>query len=109
MSQRPAVRRATVRSCVSYLRRCPVAGTMGRGQVRPSGGRTITDFSPSPARAIVRRPLTPFVDQLPVPARYRVREPARLDVRMEAAGHRFHSELPPSPVWSYDGGVPGPM
>jgi o-aminophenol oxidase len=69
----------------------------------------MTDLSPSPARATVRRPLTPFVDELPVPARYRVSEPARLDVRMEAAAHRFHSELPPSPVWSYDGGVPGPM
>jgi FtsP/CotA-like multicopper oxidase with cupredoxin domain len=59
--------------------------------------------------AAVDRPLTPFVDPLPIPARYRVSEGERLVVGLQTGEHRFHSDLPPSPVWTYDGHVPGPM
>jgi spore coat protein A len=57
----------------------------------------------------VDRSPTPFVDPLPFPTRYRMTEPARLSVRIQNAEHRFHSELPPAPVWTYDGLLPGPM
>jgi FtsP/CotA-like multicopper oxidase with cupredoxin domain len=54
-------------------------------------------------------PLRPFVDSLPVPRRVLAREQdGRLSVRMRAASHRFHRDLPASRVWTYDGGVPGP-
>jgi FtsP/CotA-like multicopper oxidase with cupredoxin domain len=59
--------------------------------------------------AAVDRPLTPFVDPLLIPARYRVSEGERLVVGLQTGEHRFHSDLPPSPVWTYDGHVPGPM
>jgi o-aminophenol oxidase len=53
-------------------------------------------------------PLTPFVDKLAVPPRHVIAEPSRLVVRLEAARHRFHRDLPPSRVWTYDGLLPGP-
>lgn len=53
-------------------------------------------------------PLTPFVDPLPFPRRRVVGEPARLVVRLEPAQHRFHRDVPPSRVWTYDGSLPGP-
>ena len=56
----------------------------------------------------LKHPLTPFVDELAVPTRLVVSEPARLVVRLEAAEHRFHRDLPPSRVWTYGGSVPGP-
>jgi FtsP/CotA-like multicopper oxidase with cupredoxin domain len=56
----------------------------------------------------VTDPLTPFVDPLPFPRRRVVGEPGRLVVRLEPAQHRFHRDLPPSRVWTYDGTLPGP-
>jgi FtsP/CotA-like multicopper oxidase with cupredoxin domain len=53
-------------------------------------------------------PLPPFVDALPVPRRRVVGESGRLTVGLEAALHRYHRDLPPSPVWAFDGIVPGP-
>jgi FtsP/CotA-like multicopper oxidase with cupredoxin domain len=53
-------------------------------------------------------PLTPFVDKLAVPPRRVVGERTRMTVRLEPAVHRFHRDLPPSRVWTYDGSVPGP-
>ena len=53
-------------------------------------------------------PLTPFVDLLPIPPRRVITEPTRFNVRVETAQHRFHRELPPSHVWTYDGHLPGP-
>ena len=53
-------------------------------------------------------PLTPFVDPLPIPPRRVVTDPTRLTVRVETAEHRFHRELPPSRVWTYDAHLPGP-
>jgi FtsP/CotA-like multicopper oxidase with cupredoxin domain len=53
-------------------------------------------------------PLTPFVDLLRVPPRRVIAEPTRLTVRLETATHRFHRDLPPSRVWTYDGVLPGP-
>jgi len=29
-------------------------------------------------------------------------------MRLETTVHRFHRDLPPSPVWTYDGHLPGP-
>jgi o-aminophenol oxidase len=52
--------------------------------------------------------LTPFVDELPIPARRVVTEPTRLTVPLQTALHRFHRELPASRVWTFDGHVPGP-
>jgi FtsP/CotA-like multicopper oxidase with cupredoxin domain len=53
-------------------------------------------------------PLTPFVDRLPIPPRHVITEPTCFTVRVETAQHRFHRELPPSRVWTYDGHLPGP-
>ena len=54
------------------------------------------------------RSLTPFVDPLPMPPRRVITEPTRLHVHVRAATHQFHSEMPPSRVWTYDGHLPGP-
>jgi len=53
-------------------------------------------------------PLTPFVDELPIPDRRVVTEPTSLTVPLRTALHRFHRDLPASRVWTYDGHVPGP-
>lgn len=53
-------------------------------------------------------PLAPFVDALPVPSRRVVTEPQRLTIQLQASMHRYHRDLPPSPVWTFDGTVPGP-
>jgi FtsP/CotA-like multicopper oxidase with cupredoxin domain len=54
-------------------------------------------------------PLASFVDTLPVPQRLVATEhDGRLTVRMRAAVHRFHRDLPDSSIWGYDGTVPGP-
>jgi spore coat protein A len=50
----------------------------------------------------------PFVDPLPIPPRRVIAEPIRFNVRLQAAMHEFHSGLPPSRVWTYDGHLPGP-
>ncbi len=56
--------------------------------------------------------LTPFVDPLPTP---RVLQPVKrecgityYEVAMKPTTHQFHSELPPTPAWGYEGEIPGP-
>jgi FtsP/CotA-like multicopper oxidase with cupredoxin domain len=57
----------------------------------------------------VNPPLVPFVDRLPVPRRLvAAGSEHQLVVRMRAAQHRFHRDLPESTIWGYDGTVPGP-
>src|SRR5947208_1360068 len=64
------------------------------------GSDTMRDLSP---------PLTPYVDPLPVPRRLRAADhDGRLTVSMRAGTHRFHRDLPESPIWGFDGGLPGP-
>jgi o-aminophenol oxidase len=59
--------------------------------------------------ASLTAPLVAFADALPVPRRLLAGEHGgRLTVRMRAATHRFHRDLPESAVWGYDGLVPGP-
>jgi spore coat protein A len=53
-------------------------------------------------------PLSPFVDALTFPPRRVIAEPARLALRLATTTHRFHRDLPPSRVWTYDGHLPGP-
>ena len=53
-------------------------------------------------------PLAPFVDALPLPPRVLAREHDHLTVRIRVASHRFHRDLPPSRVWTFEGTVPGP-
>jgi spore coat protein A len=54
-------------------------------------------------------PLVAFVDPLPVPRRVIPGEHGdRLTVRLRRGAHRFHRDLPESPIWGYDGTVPGP-
>lgn len=53
-------------------------------------------------------PRIPFVDALPVPSRRLVTVPQRLTIQLQTAVHRFHRDLPPAPVWTFDGTVPGP-
>jgi FtsP/CotA-like multicopper oxidase with cupredoxin domain len=57
-------------------------------------------------------PLTPFKDPLPVPQILRPQEmldgPASLAIYVRAISQRLHSEMPPTPVWGYEGSFPGP-
>lgn len=54
-------------------------------------------------------PLTPFVDALPLPRRLIAAEHHdQFTVRIQTAAHRFHSDLPESRIWGYEGTVPGP-
>jgi o-aminophenol oxidase len=58
---------------------------------------------------VVTMPLAPFVDRLPLPARLPATErDGRLTVRIRAATHQFHRDLPSSSIWGYEGTVPGP-
>jgi FtsP/CotA-like multicopper oxidase with cupredoxin domain len=63
--------------------------------------RAVTDLPPP-------YPLRPFVDALPIPPRHVISEPTRLMIPLETTAHRFHRDLPPSRVWTYDGHLPGP-
>ena len=58
--------------------------------------------------ALPTYPLRPFVDPLPIPPRRIIEEPTRLTIGLEATTHRFHRDLEPSRVWTYDGHLPGP-
>src|SRR5947208_12044729 len=70
--------------------------------IRTSAGDAPSDIRLGP-------PLLPFVDRLPVPRRLVAAEnEGRLVVRMRAAQHRFHRDMPESTIWGYDGTVPGP-
>jgi len=60
-------------------------------------------------RPRLQPPLTPFVDPLPLPRRILAGHcGGELTVRIRAAAHRFHRDLPESRVWAYEGLVPGP-
>src|SRR4051794_30621763 len=63
-----------------------------------------------PARASpLAGPLAPFVDSLPLPSRLIAAEhDGRITVRIRAASHRFHRDLPASSIWGFEGTVPGP-
>jgi FtsP/CotA-like multicopper oxidase with cupredoxin domain len=53
--------------------------------------------------------VAPFVDGLPLPSRLIAAErDGRLVVRIRAAVHRFHRDLPASRVWGFEGLIPGP-
>jgi len=58
---------------------------------------------------VATTPLAPFVDPLPLPSRLPAAErDGRLTVRMRAATHQFHRDLPSSIIWGFEGTVPGP-
>ena len=60
-------------------------------------------------RPQLQPPLVPFVDPLPLPRRILAGQGGgELTVRIRAAEHRFHRDLPESRVWGFDGAVPGP-
>src|SRR6185295_15556779 len=57
--------------------------------------------------------LTPFVDALPIPTTAvpttgAPNAAAHYDMHIVQTTHQFHSSLPPSTVWGYEGQVPGP-
>src|SRR5258706_14807491 len=69
--------------------------------------RTSAGDAPSDIRLGPR--LLPFVDRLPVPRRLVAAEnEGRLVVRIGAAQHRFHRDMPESTICGYDGTVPCP-
>jgi FtsP/CotA-like multicopper oxidase with cupredoxin domain len=54
-------------------------------------------------------PLAPYVDALPLPSRLIAsKHDGRLTVRIRAAAHRFHRDLPDSSIWGFEGIIPGP-
>jgi spore coat protein A len=56
--------------------------------------------------------LRPFVDALPIPRVLKAKEHERCftyyEVTMREAFHQFHSDLPETKVWGYEGEIPGP-
>lgn len=56
--------------------------------------------------------LQPFIDPLPIPQVLQPKERKKhhtyYEVRMQEFLHQFHSELPPTRVWGYEGQIPGP-
>lgn len=56
--------------------------------------------------------LTPFKDPLPIPNVLKPKERYKsftyYEVTMKEFFHQFHSDLPPTKVWGYEGQIPGP-
>lgn len=57
--------------------------------------------------------LTKYQDQLPIPGtlkpKFKNKQATYYEVRMLQAYHLFHSELPPTLIWGYEGIYPGPV
>lgn len=57
--------------------------------------------------------LTPFIDALPIPKVLSPRERRKgctyYEVTMKEFEHNFHSEMPPTKIWGYEGQFPGPV
>ncbi len=78
-----------------------------------AAGGTFIGASASCVGASCRMTLTPFVDELPIPA---VAQPttgepggaAHYDIAMTEFLHQVHRDLPPTRVWGYGGTFPGP-
>lgn len=63
----------------------------------------------APVAHTLAKPLAPYVDALPLPSRLIAAEhDGRLTVRIRAATHRFHRDLPVSSIWGFEGTIPGP-
>jgi len=52
--------------------------------------------------------ITPFVDNLPIPAVIRPRANSTTTITMSAFRQKLHRDLPPTPLWGYNGTYPGP-
>lgn len=54
--------------------------------------------------------LTKFLDPLRIPPVIRAPDGSRrrLQITQSAAKTQLHSQLPPTPVWTYEGSFPGP-
>ncbi|NLU52285.1 MAG: multicopper oxidase domain-containing protein [Clostridiaceae bacterium] len=56
--------------------------------------------------------LKPFVDPLPIPRilkpKERTKDKTYYEVTMRQIQHQFHSKLPPTTCWGYEGQIPGP-
>ncbi len=56
--------------------------------------------------------LTPFKDTLPIPgvlnAKKREKDYTYYEVTMKPLLHQFHSDMPATPAWGYEGEIPGP-
>ncbi|MGH9636466.1 MAG: multicopper oxidase domain-containing protein, partial [Candidatus Angelobacter sp.] len=52
--------------------------------------------------------LTPFVDQLPIPPVIHPDPNGVTHIRMQPALQKVHRDLPPTPIWGYNGIWPGP-
>ncbi|GAA3079676.1 multicopper oxidase domain-containing protein [Pseudonocardia yunnanensis] len=52
--------------------------------------------------------LTPFLDPLRIPPTLKPSAGATTEIRLVAAKVRLHSQLPPTPMWTYEGHYPGP-
>jgi FtsP/CotA-like multicopper oxidase with cupredoxin domain len=97
------VRRIKRSSNVSYLHSgtCCLRGSKERYQMTTDR----TSLQP-PHTVEVEFELTKYLDPLRIPP---VRKPHHeLEITMRATHAQLHSELPPTPVWAYDGHFPGP-
>jgi len=103
---RPKSRREFVRLGISSLSSVVLGETIGAARFDWDGpekdGREYRTW----------RSLDRYVDPLPIPARLRPVKTAksedRYHIRMIECEHRFHSQLPATTVWGYEGQYPGP-
>ncbi|SDH10777.1 Multicopper oxidase with three cupredoxin domains (includes cell division protein FtsP and spore coat protein CotA) [Sinosporangium album] len=96
----------------------PAAGAPGG----PAGGALPVEFVAHDAEAAAQMmrastaaagvlQLRPYRDRLRVPPRARVtrsRDVSRVTITMRPALIRLHADMPPTPLWTYDGHFPGP-
>ncbi|MEZ0064259.1 FtsP/CotA-like multicopper oxidase with cupredoxin domain [Streptacidiphilus sp. MAP12-20] len=71
---------------------------VAEAEAEPIGGPGVPSF----------RGLTPFLDKLRIPPVLRPSGDRPVEVRLMNASIRLHSQLPKTPLWTYEGSYPGP-
>jgi spore coat protein A, manganese oxidase len=78
-----------------------LAGLAGAGLALPLRPTGIARANPT--TVLEPSSLSPFVDALPIPPVWQSGRLAARGLRMSAASHRFHRDLPATPTWGYGG------
>jgi FtsP/CotA-like multicopper oxidase with cupredoxin domain len=99
-----AVAGATVLGTADVLNNNPANASTDLATELIAGTKVLTHGPTTPQVS----ELTPFKDPLRVPPTIRLRHDALTTVRMIAKNIRLHSQLPPTPMWTFEGHYPGP-
>ncbi|ONI75167.1 hypothetical protein ALI144C_41215 [Actinosynnema sp. ALI-1.44] len=93
----------------------------GAGEVAAEARKIVVSPQSPPIPGRVKRvayqqakhphPVEPFRDPLPIPRTLRPSpgDVGEITVRMRTAKAKLHSQLPPTTIWGYEGGVHGPV